>query len=136
MNPYSKLTEELIERDIKPSLQRILILDHLRTKKNHPTADQIYQELTDSVQSISKATVYNTLALFVEKGLVQMLSFLENEHHYDATAAPHGHFICERCGAIYDFSIDLDELKTDLPPEFTIRRRGVYYSGLCDNCTT
>ncbi len=134
MSPWNNLTKELTDLNIRPSLQRVMILEYLRSKRNHPTAEQIYDALHGSVQSISLATVYNTLGLFEQKGLLQVLSVGENEHRFDATTQAHGHFLCEQCGKVRDFFMELDDYEHDLPKDFLVRYKGVYFTGVCDEC--
>ena len=134
MASWNDLTRELADQNIRPSLQRVMILEYLRTMRNHPTAEQIYDALSQSEQSISLATVYNTLGLFEQKGLLQVLSVGENEHRFDATTKAHGHFLCERCKSVYDFFMDLDVFEHDLPKQFQIRHKGVYFTGICAEC--
>ena len=57
----------LIEKDIKPSVQRLAVMTYLLEHRTHPTVDEIYSELQDKIPTLSKTTIYNTLKLFVEK---------------------------------------------------------------------
>ena len=63
----------LLERDIKPSVQRIAVMTYLLEHRTHPTVDEIYLELQDKIPTLSKTTIYNTLKLFVEKKAIIML---------------------------------------------------------------
>ena len=51
---------------VRPSVQRLAVMDYLATHKTHPTVDEIYSSLAPSIPTLSKTTVYNTLKLFVE----------------------------------------------------------------------
>lgn len=62
--------EKLREQHVRITPQRKLILDYLMTHENHPPVETIYQELAPQMASLSLATVYNTLNLFVELGIV------------------------------------------------------------------
>ncbi len=124
----------LQDKDIRPSMQRVLILEHLLMNRMHPTAEEIYMGLHERDRSISKATVYNTLALFEDRGLVRVLTMGDDERRYDIGTNDHGHFICDNCGQIQDFCIDMDSCITDLPQGNKIRQRDVYYRGLCQTC--
>ena len=64
MKPY----ERLLEHNIKPSMQRIAIMEYLMNHPIHPSADDIYTALSPSMPTLSKTTVYNTLKLFSEQG--------------------------------------------------------------------
>src|SRR5690625_3948835 len=96
----------LLEKDIKPSYQRIKILEYLRTKKNHPTVDMIYKELVKEIPTLSKTTVYNTLNSFVKKDIARVITIEEGETRFDANTKNHGHFKCTNCNSIYDFKVN------------------------------
>jgi Fe2+ or Zn2+ uptake regulation protein len=75
--------------------------------KEHPTVEMIFNALLPEMPSLSRTTVYNTVELFKEVGLVQVLDFGRGVLRYDADLSPHSHFECERCGAVYDLDISL-----------------------------
>ena len=128
------LAKTLNEKDIKPSYQRIKILEYLITKRNHPTVDKIFNELLKEIPTLSKATVYNTLDLFKEANLARIVTIENNETRYDAKVASHGHFKCESCGSIYDFEVNIDNLSTDSLEHFKINEKNVYFRGICPKC--
>lgn len=126
--------EHLIKNDIRPSFQRIKILDYLINNQNHPTVDQIYQEVVKEIPTLSKTTVYNTLTRFVEAKILKGLHIEENEIRYDLILFNHGHFKCKQCGEIYDFPIDIDQFQSDQLKTFKIEEKGVYFKGICPQC--
>lgn len=69
--------EYLLNHHIKPSVQRIAIMDYLLKHKTHPCIDEIYTTLCKEIPTLSKTTVYNTLKLFVEQGAAKMLTIDE-----------------------------------------------------------
>jgi len=73
MKPYDRL----LEHNIKPSMQRIAIMEYLMEHPIHPSADDIYTALSPSMPTLSKTTVYNTLKLFSEQGAALMLTIDE-----------------------------------------------------------
>ena len=103
--------EYLKAHEIKPSYQRIKIFQYLVENKNHPTVDMIYKALCTEIPTLSKTTVYNTLNLFIEKKIVNVIVIEENETRYDSVMAVHGHFKCEKCGKIYDIGINQNILE-------------------------
>ena len=125
---------ELQQRNIAPSYQRIMILKYLAENQNHPTADQIYGALRVSIPTLSKATVYNTLNLFAEFGLVRILSVEDNETRYDVVVQNHGHFKCSSCGSITNFAVNIDRFVTEDLQGFQITQKNVYFNGRCPNC--
>jgi Fe2+ or Zn2+ uptake regulation protein len=129
------ITADLLRKhDIKPTVVRLKIYDYLLSKKNHPTADTLYKSLIKEIPTLSKTSVYNTMDLFLEKQLVQAVTIEENEIRFDADISDHGHFKCTSCGRVYDFNVNLDKAGHDLPEEFRIDERHVYYKGLCGSC--
>lgn len=128
------LTDELKKKDIRPSYQRIKVLECLHRKNAHPTVDEIFRTLAPEIPSLSKATIYNTLHLFVETGLVRIVSMDETENRYDIILSNHGHFKCEACGTIFNFQIDIEKLAITGLNQFEIKEKNVYFNGLCPNC--
>ena len=130
---YDELKQELKRKNINMSFQRLKVLEYLTVNRCHPTVDMIYTALHEDIPTLSKTTVYNTLKLLVEAGLVKVIVG-ESETRYDIDTQDHGHFICESCGAIYDFSIDLDLLANSDLNHFQINDKSVYFKGICKGC--
>lgn len=93
-------------KGIKPSLQRLKILEFIMKNKDHPTVDKIYRSLSRKIPTLSRTTIYNTLTLFMDKGLVQALAIADTEIRYDIAHEAHAHFQCRICGKIYDIEIE------------------------------
>jgi Fur family transcriptional regulator, peroxide stress response regulator len=128
------IAEKLKGKDIKPSYQRMKILEYLIRRRNHPTVDQIFKELVREIPTLSKATVYNTLYLFKKSGLARVVTIEDNETRYDGDVHMHGHFKCESCGRIYDFPVDKNVLSSDVLADFKITEKDVYFKGICPRC--
>lgn len=126
--------EYLIKKNIKPLFNRIKVLEYLLSHRNHPTVDEIYNGLVGELPTLSKTTVYNTLKLFVNSNLVRLITIEDNETRYDADVSDHGHFKCESCDQVSDFSIDTDKLDTADLDRFKIVEKNVYYKGICPGC--
>lgn len=92
----------LRERGIQPSAQRVAVADYVLRTTEHPSADLVWNRVRERFPWISRATVYNTLHLFVEKGLLQRLTIAEESVVYDPVTEMHHHFIDEETGAIHD----------------------------------
>jgi Fe2+ or Zn2+ uptake regulation protein len=120
---------------IKPSFQRIRIFEYLLNSKEHPKVDDIYRELIHEIPTLSKTTVYNTLNLFMEKGIVHLVTIEGTENRYDVNIEDHGHFKCEVCGRVFDFEILEGDLKTDLPEGFVISQKDLFFRGTCADCS-
>ncbi|MDW7739148.1 MAG: Fur family transcriptional regulator [Bacillota bacterium] len=131
---YKDLSNTLKDKNIRPSIQRIKIFEYLIKNSCHPTVDQIFKDLQSEIPTISKTTIYNTLNLFLEAGLVQVLTIEENETRYDIITETHGHFKCEECGSIFNFSIKVDLIDTKELTGFKVFDRNVYFKGVCPKC--
>ena len=100
--------EILAKFEIRPSLQRVAVMDYVLKNKFHSTADEIYDELIKTMPTLSRTTVYNTLNLLTEKGAIRALHLEKDAVHYDAALYPHAHFICSQCRKIHDVDIPED----------------------------
>ena len=120
---------------VNPSVQRVAIMQYMLEHWTHPTVDQIYSDLLPIMPTLSKATVYNTLKLFVDKKAVNSLFIDERNVRYDAVTSLHAHFKCKHCGSISDVPLeekDLPKFKgsPDLIPDDT----QIYFLGFCTKC--
>ena len=96
------LIAQLESRDIRPSAQRVAIAGYVLGTTDHPSADAVWQTVKKQFPMVSRATVYNTLNLFVEKGLLQELTLAPGFTVYDPKTEPHHHFLDDETGAIHD----------------------------------
>ncbi len=128
------LTHQLKSKGIRPSYHRIKVLEYLHQKGGHPTVDEIFSALSPEIPSLSKVTIYNTLHAFVEAGLVRVVEIDEAQMRYDITVGDHGHFLCEACGTIYNFPVNIDQTSIKGLNQFKITQKDVYLKGLCPNC--
>jgi Fur family transcriptional regulator, peroxide stress response regulator len=128
------LTEQLKNKGIRPSYQRIKVLEYMVRNGGHPTVDEIFRSLSVDIPSLSKVTIYNTLHTLVRTGLVRVVDIDDTEKRYDITLTDHGHFQCEACGTIYNFVVNIDQVPIDGLNQFEITQKNVYFKGLCPNC--
>ena len=91
---------------IQPSAQRMAVAEYILNTEEHPCADQVLATVSSSFPFISRATVYNTLNLFVEKGLIRGLHLSEGKVVFDANLDKHHHLIDESTGRIHDIAWD------------------------------
>ena len=131
---FADLPAELKNRNIRPSHQRIKVLEYLIKNQGHPTVDQIYKDLQSEISTLSKATIYNTLNLFLEVGLVRVLTIEESETRFDIITEDHGHLKCEKCGTIFNFNVDIDSIITEPLTGFKVIEKNVYFKGVCPKC--
>jgi Fur family iron response transcriptional regulator len=96
-------TEKILrDRGIQPSAQRVAVAEYVLHTAEHPSADLVWKRVRERFPWISRATVYNTLHLFVDKGLLQRLTIAEDSVVFDPITGTHHHFIDEETGAIHD----------------------------------
>jgi Fur family peroxide stress response transcriptional regulator len=129
-----QIKEILLQHDIRPSFQRIKVLEFLYYHDIHPTVEEIYHSLAPEIPSLSKATVYNTLHALIEGGLARVISLDENEMRYEVMNESHGHFKCENCGCIFNFRVDYDRISVDDLDQFSIKEKNIFFKGLCPEC--
>ena len=87
---------------IQPSAQRLAVAAYVLDTDEHPSAEEVLRQAKARLPMISRATVYNTLNLFVKKGLVRELVLAEGRSVFDCNLELHHHFIDEATGTIHD----------------------------------
>jgi len=87
---------------IQPTPQRIAVAEYVLNTVSHPTADEVWVKVRDRCPTLSRATVYNTLNLFAEKGLLKTQPLKEGVVVFDPHVKPHHHFIDEETGEVHD----------------------------------
>ena len=105
------LIDELREHGIQPSAQRLAVAEYALTTVDHPSADQVWEKVKKTFPMLSRATVYNTLNLFVEKGRLESLVIAEGRIVFDPNTDRHHHFVDEDSGRIHDIPWESLEVK-------------------------
>jgi Fur family transcriptional regulator, ferric uptake regulator len=128
------MTETIARRNTK---QRQAILEELRSRRNHPTAGDLFHSLRRHLPRISLGTVYRNLEILTETGQVLKLACGQTESRYDGTVTPHTHVCCESCHRVADVELDLPAL-ADLAGTtvdgFTIASHSLLLRGICESC--
>ena len=101
-SPEAHRARRIEQRGIRPTSQRLKVAEILLTTPRHLTAEQILGTLRQSTGHVSKATVYNTLNLFVEQGLAREIHADPERCVYDSTMTPHHHFQNVNTGEMID----------------------------------
>jgi Fur family iron response transcriptional regulator len=130
MGETSEVVARLLEKGLRPSAQRVAIAAYVLSTDHHPTADEIWQATSATLPVLSRATVYNTLRLFVDHGLLRELVLRHGQRVYDPNLDDHHHFIDDETGRIYD--LPLDAIPIAARPEvpgFDVRRMTVTLHG-------
>lgn len=100
------LAESLRARGIRPSAHRMAVAGYVLSTEDHPVAEQVFTKVRARFPMLSRATVYNTLNLFVRQGLLRALTLDEGKVVYDPCLEKHHHFIDKTSGRIHDIPWD------------------------------
>ncbi len=118
--------------------QRAVIMEILRKGGCHPTAEEIYQEARKVLPNISLGTVYRNLNFLREQGMVREIrSNSESSSLFEGKCAPHAHFHCTKCQAVFDIPLPhcLEELEWNGKPEIsTVKSLDLHVIGACREC--
>lgn len=121
-------------RGVKPSYQRLRILEYIMKKNIHPSVDTIYKALYKKIPTLSRTTIYNTLNLFEKKKIVGSVSAVDSELRYEFLEEPHAHFLCTECKEVYDIYLETDLLCKEFVEGHRVEESRIHFRGLCKNC--
>jgi Fur family transcriptional regulator, peroxide stress response regulator len=132
-----QLAKRLKEQHISVTPQRLEILKTIMLRYDHPSADNIYQEVRRQLPMISFNTVYKTLETFCQLGLIIKINPLHEVARYDGNVSSHSHMVCTRCQKVEDLAWQWPA-EVPLPgPEatgFKVDSVAVHLFGLCPHC--
>lgn len=113
-----QIVEHLTQHGVQPTPQRLVLAEIVFAKPQHVSAEQILAAVRSTGARVSKATVYNTLNLFCERGLLRTVEVDPTRQFYDSTTDPHHHFYNIDTGELTDIPAGAVDLKvvTELPP--------------------
>ncbi len=131
-----KALERLTRKGIRPSAQRLAIMDYLIHHPIHPTIEDVYNALCTKLPTLSKTTVYNTLRMLSERQAAQMITIDDHRVCYDGNIEPHVHFFCKKCGRVTDlFGEQAPRLAEPKTIDGNIvTEQQLYYKGICREC--
>lgn len=130
----------LAENNYKLTSQRKLILEILlKNLGEHLSAEEVYDIVKEEDPGIGLATVYRTLELFCELGIIQQLDFDNNRRRYELETGEehHHHLICDNCGKVIEFNDQiLEEFEDDLQKnyKFKVTEHRIKFYGYCEEC--
>jgi Fur family ferric uptake transcriptional regulator len=129
----------LKSHDFKLTNQRLKIIETIFETRDHFTADDLYDLLRGRGENVSKATVYRTLSLLCEGGIIESQDFGRGPLHYEAKLGEkhHDHLICTSCSKVVEFRMpELDDLQQKVARNrgFTIDSRSLRIFGICKKC--
>ena len=122
---------------IKKTRQKEAILRVLRSTTSHPTAEWVYGEVKKEIPNISLGTVYRNLRLLSERGEISELAFNGGPSRFDGRTDNHCHFVCEKCGQVFDVDEPVhNELNEDVANKtgFKVSNYRLEFFGICKKC--
>lgn len=120
---------------LKLTPQRLAILDYLDGNKEHPSAEDIYKAVSGKFPTMSFATVYNTLEVLGERGLVSAITIDPAKKRFDPDPTPHHHLVCLACKRVIDIHRDFSLSLADSEREdFDVLGSHIEFYGLCPKC--
>ena len=125
------------ERSLPVTVQRRVVLDALLDRQDHPTVDQLYEDVKQRMPGVSRTTIYRVLETLVDLGLARRTNHFEASARFDGNTDHHHHLVCRRCNRVAD--IDHPNLrKIALPSlggiDFEIVDYSIHLEGLCADC--
>src|SRR5580700_4242791 len=133
-----KFLNFLAQKNLRVTAQRQAIVDSVFSTDRHFTAEQLLEWSRQRDKSVSRATVYRTLPLLTESGLVQEMDFGKNYKFYDPNYAAHpnhNHIICNDCEKIVEFESDkIEKLESEISHKlgFSIKAQRLQITGSCE----
>jgi Fur family peroxide stress response transcriptional regulator len=132
------IIETLRKNGYKATTQRIAICRFALHSRDHPTAQRIYSEVRKVHPTVSLATVYKTLQILTEHGLIQELDFPQSQARFDSYVRPHINLVCLQCGNIQDLDTDaareiVERMTAKTEFKRTGQRLDIY--GICKTCS-
>ena len=130
--------EFLAQKNLRITSQRQAIIETVFTTDEHFTAEQLLEWSRERDKSVSRATVYRTLPLLTESGLVREMDFGKDYKFYDPNYADHpnhNHIICQDCNKIVEFESEkIARLETEISQElgFSLQTQRLQITGSCE----
>jgi len=132
-----EISRRLNTKGSRLTKQRLAVLKALQSTKSHPDAKWIYDKVRKEIPHISLGTIYRTLGILKEAGLLLQLDYGSSLSHYDANTESHPHIVCTNCRRIDDLPLPLPyklEEQASKATDFLITDHRLEFYGLCPDC--
>lgn len=118
------------------TVQRELVLNAVRSLKNHATADEIYSLIIKNHPTIGKGTVYRNLNILAEEGEIRKVEIPGGPDCFDHNCTQHYHVRCINCGRVFDVDMDIVDLDNNIHGTNGIRLLAydILFKGICAKC--
>jgi Fur family peroxide stress response transcriptional regulator len=133
----ARFEAECRRRGLALTIQRRAVFEELLARRDHPTADQVYENLVPRLPGLSRTTVYRVLETLVDAGFARRVQHTGAVVRFDPVTERHHHLVCEACGRL----VDLDDTAVSRVPipeagvkGFRIRDYSISFSGICAEC--
>lgn len=141
MPTEEKFKHYLQSRGLKFTPERQAILNCVFASDRHFEAEDLLIDMRQHDRRVSKATIYRTLALLVNGGLLREVIFGEKHAHYEHVHdhEHHDHLVCSRCGKIIEFTDErIEKLQDEVcdKHKFNAKTHRLQITGLCKDCTS
>ena len=123
--------------DLNITPQRAVIYEELLESKDHPCVENVFDRVKNALPNISLDTVYRTLSIFAEMGVVNVVEGYGESKRYDPDVNTHHHFRCRNCNKIVDFSnkgYDNLKIPREFRRKFNVTNVKVILEGICERC--
>jgi Fur family peroxide stress response transcriptional regulator len=128
---------ECRRRGLAVTIQRRTVFAELARRRDHPTADQVYDAVRGRLPGLSRTTVYRVLDALVDAGLARKVHHAGGAARFDPMTGRHHHLACEACGRLVDLEDALVpplRLPQTIGTGFRIKDYSVSFTGLCPAC--
>ncbi len=128
---------EGLDKNMRLTNQRQVILEELRKVTSHPTASEVYDMVRKRLPRIGLGTVYRNLELLSDCGIIKKLEVGGEQKRFDGEPAPHYHIRCVTCGKVADVDIELlSEVESAAAKTsgFDVLSHHIQFSGICSGC--
>ncbi len=118
----ASVAQRLSDRGVRPTPQREVVYQVILSKRDHPTAEEVFDRVKAQMPTISLATVYNCLDALVQSGLIKQVNYVREPTRYCPNLHEHAHFHDESTGEIRDIDLPpdvMDRLRQLLPEGFS-----------------
>jgi Fur family transcriptional regulator, peroxide stress response regulator len=126
-----------LEKQPRKTKQLEVVWQAIKDDTSHPTADQVYARVRERFPNVSLGTVYRNLQKLVADEKLQVL-MIGRAQHFDPLVKRHQHFICEKCGRVFDVLVDTrDEIRPAKLPHagFKVTSHQLAFYGACKHCS-
>lgn len=134
---FHQMIAALQERDFRLTPQRVELVRMIAASAGHPSASQLYEKIRLQFPTMSRATVYKTLALLKEMNQVLEINFHDDSHYDGNRPQPHPHLVCIQCNKIIDGEVSLDQQSLrslEQASGYRVLRPQITLYGLCPAC--